>query len=87
MDANIVCRAREGATLTCREMTWPMRFESFKMESFLSVSREVVMLESSTTQQNLYRIWVLSAGEVLVTIINGRPHVCNHLLPLTFDGD
>jgi len=84
-DANMACRPGEGATLVCREMPRPMRFESFKMESLLWVSGEVVMVEISTTDQNWYRIWVLPVGDAPATIIEGVPHVCNHLLPLALD--
>ena len=70
--------------MICREMPWPMRFDSFKMEALLWVSGEVVMLENSATHQNLYQIWVLPVGEAPATIIDGVPHVCSQLLPLAF---
>ena len=84
-DANIACRPGDGATLVCREMPRPMKFESFKMESLLWVSGKVVMLENNATQQNLYQIWELPVGEVPATIIEGVPHVCSHVFPMTFD--
>jgi len=86
-DANKACCPGQGATLVCREMPWPMRFESFKMESLLWVSGEVVMLESSTTHDSLYRVWAFSVVDAPETIIDSLPHVCNHLLPLAFHGD
>ena len=75
----------DGAlVLVCKEMPWPIRFESFKMEALLWVAGDVVVLERNAKLKSLYFLNVVAREQPPSIIDDGLPHVSHHLIPTKY---